>query len=61
MADFPKRHEKMPLISVYVKLCLRMLVQFLAVVCPGTKMTFPGVKDDQQRASVIAYLETLRR
>ena len=27
---------------------------------PGTKMTFPGLKDDQQRAAVIAYLETLR-
>jgi cytochrome c len=27
---------------------------------PGTKMTFPGLKDDQQRAAVIAYLSTLR-
>jgi cytochrome c len=27
---------------------------------PGTKMTFPGIKDDSQRASVIAYLSTLR-
>jgi cytochrome c len=27
---------------------------------PGTKMTFPGLKDDQQRAEVIAYLETLK-
>jgi cytochrome c len=27
---------------------------------PGTKMTFPGLKDDQQRAAVIAYLETLK-
>jgi cytochrome c len=27
---------------------------------PGTKMTFPGLKNDDQRAAVIAYLETLR-
>ncbi|HEU0117609.1 MAG TPA: cytochrome c family protein [Alphaproteobacteria bacterium] len=26
---------------------------------PGTKMTFAGIKDDQQRANVIAYLRTL--
>jgi len=26
---------------------------------PGTKMTFPGLKDDLQRADVIAYLATL--
>jgi cytochrome c len=26
---------------------------------PGTKMTFPGVKDAQQRADLIAYLATL--
>jgi cytochrome c len=29
-------------------------------VVPGTKMTFPGLNDPQQRADVIAYLETLR-
>ena len=29
-------------------------------VVPGTIMTFPGLKDPQQRADVIAYLETLR-
>jgi hypothetical protein len=46
--------------SVCVKLCLRMLVLFLAVVRPGTKMTFSGLKDDQQRASVAAYLKTLK-
>ncbi|MFS0737768.1 cytochrome c family protein [Sphingomonas sp. 1P06PA] len=28
-------------------------------VVPGTKMTFAGVKDDQKRADVIAYLKTL--
>ncbi len=28
-------------------------------VVPGTKMTFPGLKDPQKRADVIAYLETL--
>jgi cytochrome c len=27
---------------------------------PGTKMTFPGIKNDEQRAAVIAYLNTLR-
>ena len=27
---------------------------------PGTKMTFPGLKDAKQRADLIAYLETLR-
>jgi cytochrome c len=27
---------------------------------PGTKMTFPGLKDEQQRAEVIAYLSTLK-
>jgi cytochrome c len=26
---------------------------------PGTKMTFPGLKDAKQRADVIAYLATL--
>ena len=26
----------------------------------GTKMTFPGIKDDAERANVIAYLETLK-
>ena len=25
---------------------------------PGTKMIFPGIKDAQQRADLIAYLET---
>ncbi len=29
-------------------------------VVPGTKMTFPGLKDSKQRADVIAYLATLR-
>ena len=28
-------------------------------VVPGTKMTFPGLKDTKQRADVIAYLATL--
>ncbi|HME26338.1 MAG TPA: cytochrome c family protein [Acetobacteraceae bacterium] len=27
---------------------------------PGTKMTFPGLKDAKQRADLIAYLATLR-
>lgn len=27
---------------------------------PGTKMTFPSIKNDEQRAAVIAYLETLK-
>ena len=27
---------------------------------PGTKMTFPGLKDAKQRADVIAYLKTLQ-
>ena len=26
----------------------------------GTKMTFPGIKDETDRANVIAYLETLK-
>ena len=26
---------------------------------PGTRMTFPGLKDDQERAAVIKYLSTL--
>ena len=26
-------------------------------VVPGTKMTFPGIKDDAKRAAVIAYLQ----
>ena len=29
-------------------------------VVPGTLMTFPGLKNPQQRADVIAFLETLR-
>jgi cytochrome c len=28
-------------------------------IVPGTKMTFPGLKDAKQRADVIAYLATL--
>jgi len=27
---------------------------------PGTKMVFPGLKDDKDRQNVIAYLETLK-
>ena len=27
---------------------------------PGTKMIFPGLKKDDERANVIAYLETLK-
>ena len=27
---------------------------------PGTKMTFAGIKDDQDRANVIAWLNTLK-
>jgi cytochrome c len=30
------------------------------VVVPGTKMGYPGMKDDQKRADLIAYLETLK-
>jgi cytochrome c len=26
---------------------------------PGTKMIFPGIKDDTDRANLIAYLKTL--
>lgn len=29
-------------------------------VVPGTKMTYPGVPDPQQRADIIAYLATLQ-
>jgi cytochrome c len=29
-------------------------------VIPGTKMTYTGVKDPQQRADLIAYLDTLK-
>jgi cytochrome c2 len=39
------------------------LNQYLAnpqAVVPGTKMLFPGLKDDQQRADLIAYLATLK-
>lgn len=28
---------------------------------PGTKMAFPGVKDDQDRANLVAYLESTRK
>lgn len=30
-------------------------------VVKGTKMTFPGLKDETDRANVIAYLETLKK
>lgn len=30
-------------------------------VVPGTKMIFPGLKDDKQRADLIAYLSTLKQ
>jgi cytochrome c2 len=29
-------------------------------VVPGTRMSFPGIQDDAQRAAVIAYLKALR-
>lgn len=29
-------------------------------VVPGTKMTFPGFKDDTKRAAVIAYLQAIK-
>jgi cytochrome c2 len=29
-------------------------------VVPGTKMTFPGIKDDTKRAAVIAYLKSIK-
>ncbi len=29
-------------------------------VVKGTKMTFPGIKDETERANIIAYLETLK-
>lgn len=28
---------------------------------PGTKMAFPGVKDDQDRANLVAYLESTKK
>jgi cytochrome c len=39
-----------------------MLNKYLAnpqQVVPGTKMTYAGLKDDQKRADLIAYLSTL--
>lgn len=29
-------------------------------IVPGTKMIFPGIKDDTKRANLIAYLATLK-
>ncbi|MDP5103594.1 MAG: cytochrome c family protein [Erythrobacter sp.] len=28
---------------------------------PGTKMAFPGIKDDQDRANLVAYLESTKK
>lgn len=39
------------------------LSAFLAgpkAVVPGTKMSFAGIKDDTERANIVAYLSTLR-
>jgi len=27
---------------------------------PGTKMTFPGLKDAQERGAIVGYLQTLQ-
>jgi cytochrome c2 len=38
---------------------LNRYLQSPRTVVPGTKMTFPGIKDDAKRATVIAYLKSI--
>ena len=46
-------------IGAWVEAMMQRAVDPRAAV-PGTKMIFPGIKDEKERQDVIAYLETLK-
>jgi len=46
--------------NVWDAATLDIYIENPRVVVPGTRMSFPGVKDADERAALIAYLDTLK-